>query len=107
MAVVYAVQNTLRPDGRPRFNYRPAERYGPIRFVLEPEASPFEEGIFERITHGMQEYEEDDYLLLVGNPTLIGLCAIAACHVRILQFLQWIPQARTYQCLMVDMEVDP
>jgi len=98
-ARVFIVQ---QPTGRdretgaikPTMDLSPAREYGEPRFVLREWENPFND--FEataaevrRVLEG-QDFGPDDWLLLVGNPCLIGL--VAAEAVRLtgqLRMLQW------------------
>lgn len=81
---VYVVQQQMRKgeSGRlePRFSHEDARRFGEIRFLLSPSIKPFRpEAAIRELRDSLDRFTEDDYLLLVGNPCLIGWAtAIAA-----------------------------
>ena len=82
---VYVVQNQHRLDRRtgtliPKFDISPAKKYGELSFLLGPTASPFNaEPIVAELHEKLQHYSDDDYIMLIGNPCLIGWSvAIAA-----------------------------
>ena len=93
---VYVVQKSLHRDGRgelvPKFDLTPAERFGEIRFLLNDQARPFVLApIIAELHEKLAGFGNDDYLLLTGNPVLLGLAfAIAADfnegRVRVLQW---------------------
>jgi hypothetical protein len=100
---VYVVQNQRKLDTKTgefvsRFDLGPAEKFGKIEFILSPTAKPFMEGlsdaneaIIDEINQKLSIFGSDDYLLLIGNPALIGLVvAVAACHNEgNVKLLQW------------------
>lgn len=94
---VYVVQNALHRDFRtgelvPKFDYGPAEEFGQVEFLLNDAARPFVLApIIEELQDKLQHFGPSDYLLLTGNPTLLGLAfAIAADfndgNIRVLQW---------------------
>ncbi len=106
---VYVLQDQLHYDEisremKPKFNLRPAEDYGQIKFLLSPSASPFRcEGIVEELHVKLKDFTEDDYLLLIGNPILIGVVtAIAAKYCEVITFLQWSGKDNRYLPVTVD-----
>ncbi len=86
MPIVYVVQDQHRWDEErrmfvPKFpSIRLAEEYGELSYLLSPTASPFVPGpIIQELDSKLSQIESEDYLLLIGNPVLIGwACAIAA-----------------------------
>ncbi len=96
-----------QPTGRDRetgqvintMDLSPAEEFGELRFVLRDWENPFAdpqatwteiEESFDEDSQPESGLQEGDYLLLVGNPILIGLvCAAAADRVQTLNLLQW------------------
>lgn len=97
MSKVYVVQNQHRWDREkeafvPKFDLAKAQQYGELVCLLSPTAAPFHPGpVVEELRSKLEWYEEGDYLLLVGNPVLIG-CAVAIAsqatkgRVRLLQW---------------------
>lgn len=85
MSRVFIVQKQMRWDATqgeltPRFNLGPAKQYGELIFLLSPTAKPFNsEPIIRELQQKLDDFSHEDYLLLVGNPCLIGWAtAIAA-----------------------------
>ena len=104
MAVVYVIQKQMRYDDRrkglvSRFNLEPARQYGDLVFLLAATADPFNpEPVLEILRERLEPVTADDYLLLVGNPCLIGWAtAIAADRTdgRV-NLLQWHARERRY-----------
>jgi hypothetical protein len=97
---VFAVcQPTGTNKGRgavgPSMDLSPAAEYGELVFVLDATANPLagdldtlaREALYRLVEEG---FGDDDWLLLVGNPILIGLVThAAATRCRRLNFLQW------------------
>lgn len=87
MGNVYVVQNHLRYDPDqgelvPRYDVSPAERFGTIRFILTPRANMNRpEELVAKMDLILAGFNDEDYLLPIGNPALIGWAiAIAAAH---------------------------
>ena len=86
MSRVFIVQNPKmrNVNGRlvSKFSFERAKSYGDLVYVLGQNADPFEpnDETINRIHSKLDDYDPDeDYLLLVGNPCLIGfVVAIAA-----------------------------
>ena len=98
---VYVVQNPHCRQGErlvPKFNLAPAERYGPLKFLLSPNAAPWRtEDVMAELRAKLSGFTSEDYLLLIGNPVLIGLAtAVAADAAGRVQFLQWNGTAQGY-----------
>lgn len=107
---VFVVQNQHRWNRQteqfePKFDLTPAEDYGELVYLLSPTAAPFNpEPILEELREKLVDFDDGDFLLLVGNPVLIGFSvAIAAArndgHVNL---LQWSGKDRRY--ISVDAE---
>lgn len=102
---VYVVQQQMRfdPDKRelvPRFpSITKAEQWGPIVYILSPSAHPFNsELVIGDIHIKLQDFNDDDYLLLIGNPGLIGMSTAIAAHYNEgrVNFLQWSGRHNDY-----------
>ena len=107
---VFAVQqqhywDKSRGEFLPKFDLSPAESFGRIEYLLSPTAAPFRpDGIVEELHERLSSIKPGDYLLLIGNPVLIGLaCAIAADYLDgRLQLLQWSGKERRYIPVIVE-----
>jgi|SRR3990172_10437902 len=104
MAVVYVIQEQLRWDERtqklvPRFNLEPARQFGELKYLLPSTASPFyPREIIRVLKDKLAEVTFRDYLLLIGNPCLIGF-ATAVMSVRnsgVVNMLQWHTREKRY-----------
>lgn len=102
---VWAVQNVHwvdRSDGKlkPKFDFTSAARWGEVRFLLPPTASPFSlMGPMSIMHDKLQDYDaHSDYLLLVGSPVLLGLAVAIAADKSggNVNMLQWSGAKRDY-----------
>lgn len=95
---VFVVQKQMRFDERtgelvPRFRtlYK-AKRFGDLEFLLSPSAHPFNpENVMGDLHDKLRDFCDEDHLLLIGNPALIGMATSVASHhnggrVRLLQW---------------------
>lgn len=100
---VYIIQNQQKKDHQtgemvPRFDLTSAEQYGVFDFLLPPDAKPFNtEEVIRELRQKLQNFCAWDYLLLLGNPILIGLSAIIASqYSNSVTFLQWSARDSEY-----------
>ncbi len=85
----------------PKFDLTTAAKYGELIYLLSPTARPFDsKHVIGEMREKLYDFRDEDYLLLIGNPALIGFAvAIASCqnsgHVNVLQWdgrkQQYIP----------------
>lgn len=83
----------------PKFDVSPAEEYGQVEYLLSPTASPFlPETLLGELHQKLKDFNEDDYLLLIGSPVLIGIAVgIAADYTDgMVNVLQWSGKAGKY-----------
>ena len=109
MSTVFAVQKQMKWDTDtdeyvPKFNLDVCKEYGKCVFLLSPTAGPFNsEGIITDIKKNLAAFTPDDFLLLVGNPCIIGwVVAIAASKLQpgqALKLLQWSGKDKRYLCI--------
>ena len=102
---VYAVQQQMRFDAEkhelvPRFaSISKAEQWGKIVYILSPSAHPFNpELVLGDIHEKLFGFCDDDHLLLIGNPGLIGMSTAVAAHYNngCVKFLQWSGRHNEY-----------
>ena len=82
LPTVYVLQEIAGTrDGRPKINIMGASQYGRIKFLL-PELSQiiFSPGpLVFKLRQLLRDYKPTDYLLLTGDPALIGVaCSIVS-----------------------------
>jgi hypothetical protein len=101
---VFIVQKQMRFDrGKgelvPRFDLEPAKTFGPFEYLLSPTASPFKpESVIQELKQRLKSYGKNDWLLLIGNPCLIGFSvSIAAGYADgWVNLLQWHGKDQKY-----------
>ena len=107
---VYAVQQQMRFDQTrkelvPRFtSINKAERWGQIVYVLSPSAHPFNpELVLGDIHERLSGFSDDDHLLLIGNPGLIGMATAIAAYYNEgrVKLLQWSGRHNEYTEIVV------
>ena len=97
MSKVYVVQNQLKFNDQngllePKFQLDEARKYGELLYLLSPQARPFSpEHIIKTLREKLTQYSNEDYLLLIGNPCLIGFSVAIAADFNdgIVNVLQW------------------
>lgn len=110
MAKVYVIQNTHRLDRGsstliPKYDLSSAERFGELVYLLTPNAKPHDQSVIAELKEKLREFTDDDHLLLVGNPALIGFaCAVAAdWNEGRLSVLQWDGKNKSYVAVKADL----
>lgn len=103
---VFVVQEQLRWDDRQqrlvsRFDLSPAAQYGELRFLLPATATAFyPRQVILQLKSELHKHQArgSDYLLLIGNPCLIGFTTaiMAARCGGVVNMLQWHPREKRY-----------
>lgn len=104
MSKVFVVQDTKWVDPKdgtlkPKFDFSPAAEFGELVFLLGSNASPFNlPPVLSELQERLKDFGDDDYLLLVGNPVLLGLATAIAADFNdgSINMLQWSGAKRTY-----------
>lgn len=95
---VFVVQQQMKYDPTvgelvPRFpSINKASVFGDLKHILSPSAHPFNpENVLGDIHETLSGFSDDDLLLLIGNPVLIGMCVGVAAHYNDgrVRMLQW------------------
>jgi hypothetical protein len=109
---VFVVQNQTKASRAgafvPKFNLSPAQEFGEIVFCLPPGLQPFDnEKVIDQLHKALSDFTSDDYLVLTGNPILIGwTVAIAAMITQgHLNMLQWDSQHQIYRLIKSDLKM--
>lgn len=110
MSRVFVVQNQHRWDRDrqrflPKFDLTPAEEFGELTDLLSPTAAPFNpEPVLKELREKLADFGDDDYLLLVGNPVLIGFATAVAASANDgrVNLLQWSGKDRRYIAVEAD-----
>ena len=107
-AVVYVIQEIAGTrDGRPKINIMGAGEFGTFKFLL-PELSQiiFSPGpLIFKLRKGLQNYRQKDFLLLTGDPAIIGVaCSIVSDITNgKYQLLKWDKQERKYYPIQINL----
>ena len=105
---VYVIQEIAGTrDGRPKINIMGAAEFGTFKFLL-PELSQiiFSPGpLIFKLRKGLQNYRPRDFLLLTGDPAIIGVaCSIASDITNgKYQVLKWDKQERKYYSININL----
>ena len=105
---VYVIQQIPgTSEGTPRINILGAKEYGDFVFCL-PERSQiiFSPGpLIFKLRKGLQNYTPRDFLLLTGDPAIIGVaCSIASDITNgKYQVLKWDKQERKYYSIDINL----
>lgn len=108
------------PDGKlvEKFNLEPAQEFGEIVELLSPTARPFgagqeanysPTGIVSELEYKLFNFCDDDHLLLIGNPALIGMATSIAMFVNFgrAKLLQWDRFTKRYILINVRLNCKP
>ena len=107
-AVVYVIQEIPgTKEGRPKINIMGAAGYGKLKFLL-PELSQiiFSPGpLIYKLRQGLKNISKKDYLLLTGDPAIIGVaCSIVAENTNgKFKLLKWDKQERKYYPIEINL----
>ena len=106
--VVYVIQEIPGTQaGNPKINIMGAANYGQFKFLL-PEFSQmiFSPGpLIYKLRQGLKNYTKRDYLLLTGDPAIIGVaCSIVSdiTHGKY-NVLKWDKQERKYYPIEINL----
>jgi len=105
---VYVIQELPGTSkGEPKFNIMGASKYGDIVTLL-PEFSqiiPSPGPLVFKLRKLLKNYTSDDYLLLTGDPAIIGVaCSIVADLTNgRYNILKWDRQEKTYYPIEIDL----
>ena len=105
---VYVIQEIPgTKEGRPKINILGAAEFGTFKFLL-PELSQiiFSPGpLIFKLRKGLKDYRPTDFLLLTGDPAIIGVaCSIASDITNgKYQVLKWDKQERKYYSININL----
>ena len=106
--IVYVIQEIPgTKDGRPKINILGAAEYGTFKFLL-PELSQiiFSPGpLIFKLRKELAKYRTTDYLLLTGDPAIIGVACALVSDITNGKFnlLKWDKQERKYYSIEIDL----
>ena len=105
---VYVIQEVAGSQaGSPKINIVGALEYGDLNFLL-PEFSQmiFSPGpLIRKLRHGLKHFKENDYLLLTGDPALIGVACSLVSDITNGKYnlLKWDKQERKYYPIEINL----
>jgi hypothetical protein len=105
---VYVIQEIAGTrEGKPKINIMGAANYGDFKFLL-PELSQiiFSPGpLIYKLRQGLKDYSSQDYLLLTGDPAIIGVaCSIVSDITNgKYKLLKWDKQERKYYPIEINL----
>ena len=108
LPIVYVIQEiTGTKDGRPKINILGAAEYGTFKFLL-PELSQmiFSPGpLIFKLRKGLKDYTTEDFLLLTGDPAIIGVACSIVADITAGKFnlLKWDKQERKYYPIHINL----
>ena len=106
--IVYVIQEVAgTQEGNPKINIMGASKYGKFKFLL-PEFSQiiFSPGpLIYKLRQGLKDYTSSDYLLLTGDPAIIGVaCSIVSDITNgKYKLLKWDKQERKYYPIEINL----
>ena len=107
-AIVYVIQEIPgTKEGRPKINIMGAQKFGKIKVLLKEDSQMiFSPGpiIFE-LRRLLKTYRPNDYLLLTGDPAIIGVaCSVVSdiTHGKY-NLLKWDRQERMYYPISINL----
>ena len=107
-STVYVIQEIAgTKDGRPKINIMGAAEFGVFKFLL-PGLSQiiFSPGpLIFKLRKGLQNYRSKDFLLLTGDPAIIGVaCSIVSDMTNgKFNLLKWDKQERKYYPIEINL----
>jgi len=108
LPIVYVTQEIAgTKDGKPKINILGAAEYGTFKFLL-PELSQmiFSPGpLIFKLRKGLKDYNTEDFLLLTGDPAIIGVaCSIVSDMTNgKFNLLKWDKQERKYYPIHINL----
>ena len=105
---VYVIQEIAgTPQGNPKINIVGATEYGDVNFLL-PEFSQiiFSPGpLVFKLRQGLKNFTEKDYLLLTGDPALIGVACSIVSDITNGKYnlLKWDKQEKKYYPIAINL----
>ena len=108
LPIVYVIQEIAgTKDGKPKINILGAGEYGTFKFLL-PELSQmiFSPGpLIFKLRKGLKDYTTEDFLLLTGDPAIIGVACSIVSDITSGKFnlLKWDKQERKYYPIHINL----
>jgi len=108
LPIVYVIQEIAgTKEGHPKINIMGAAEYGTFKFLL-PELSQmiFSPGpLIFKLRKGLKDYTTEDFLLLTGDPAIIGVACSIVADITAGKFnlLKWDKQERKYYPIHINL----
>jgi len=108
LSIVYVIQEIAGTrEGKPKINILGASEYGTFKFLL-PELSQiiFSPGpLIFKLRKGLKDFNKKDYLLLTGDPAIIGVACSIVSDITNGKFklLKWDKQERKYYPIEINL----
>ena len=108
VSTVYVIQEIPgTASGNPKINIMGASKYGEFKFLL-PELSQmiFSPGpLVYKLRQGLKDFTKDDYLLLTGDPAIIGVACSIVSDITNGKYnlLKWDKQERKYYPIEINL----
>ena len=108
LPIVYVIQEIAgTKDCKPKINILGAAEYGTFKFLL-PELSQmiFSPGpLIFKLRKGLKDYTTEDFLLLTGDPAIIGVACSIVADITNGKFnlLKWDKQERKYYPIHINL----
>lgn len=114
MSRVFVVQRTRKynretQELEDKFPLKPLYRWGEVVEVLTPTAKPFNaKNIIREMRTVFEDFNDDDFILPVGNTSLIGMAITVAQEANNgrCKLLQWSPTNKCHVQIIVDFNQD-
>lgn len=115
MSRVFVVQNHLRYSPEigqlvPRYDVSPALAFGDLEFILPSRATIDDpDYAIEVIEESLADFSDEDHLLLIGNPALIGWATTiaAANNNGRVSMLVWTNREKAYRAIKSVLPIRP
>lgn len=91
-----------------KFNLRPAQEYGDLVEILAYDAKPGDEGVVDRMHDVLYDFCDEDYILCIGNPTLLMWCGAIATMYNggAVACLEWNTHDENYRVIERELWID-
>ena len=105
---VYVIQEIAgTKEGKPKINILGAAEYGVFKFLLQELSQIiFSPGpLIMKLRQGLREYTPQDYLLLTGDPAIIGVACSIVSDITNGKYkvLKWDKQERKYYPIEINL----
>lgn len=87
----------------PSYDFSEAAKFGQLTPILDPDDDPmFLAKLTAKIKIALADFNEDDYLIAVGDPTVIAVCSgIILSRLPSMKMLKWDRKISTYMPLEI------